>query len=337
MDYNSKLMQEITIGVSVIICCYNSAHKIKSTLEHLAIQKKHANFPFEIILVNNNSTDNTVEKAIQLWQALGQPFPLVVKDENLPGLNNARLRGIETAGYEYLIFCDDDNSLCDNYLIKVISIFESRGEVAMIGGVGEAIIDMKKPEWFTNAKGFGYAIGTENRNTGYTNSVYGAGMAVRKSFFWYLQNENIQFLLTDRVKNTLSSGGDTELCTLVNCSVKKIWFDECLKFKHYLDKSRIDWHYYLRLRASFGKANAFLRLYTEGYLHKKEITAFKDFAIFIMRYPHLIIFAKWNTSLKHANAVQQYYYLRTNFLQYKKLKEMLPVAMTNKKFMQLHK
>ena len=139
-------MQEIAIGVSVIICCYNSALKIKPTLEHLALQKRNTNLPFEIILVNNNSTDNTVEKAIGIWLKLGQPFPLVVKEENRPGLNNARLKGIETANYAYLIFCDDDNSFCDDYLINVKSIFESMNEVAMIGGVGEAVIEVNKPD-----------------------------------------------------------------------------------------------------------------------------------------------------------------------------------------------
>jgi glycosyltransferase involved in cell wall biosynthesis len=337
MDNNRKLMKDVCAGVSVIICCYNSSLKIKATLEHLAIQKKRSDFPFEIILVNNNCTDDTIEISIQIWEKLEHPFPLIIREENRPGLNYARLKGIETARYEYLIFCDDDNSLCNDYLQNVITIFEEKHEVAMIGGVGEAVFGNNEPTWFKQTKGFGYAIGKENRKTGYANSVYGAGMAIRKSIFLYLQNDSIKFILTDRVKNTLSSGGDTELCTLVNCSSKKIWFDECLTFLHHLDTQRINWNYYLRLRASFGKANAFLCLYSPDYSNQNIVKACKEFAKFITRYFHLILFAKWNTSSKYAEAVQRYYFLQTNLFQYTKLKEKLPIALANKKLMQLLK
>jgi glycosyltransferase involved in cell wall biosynthesis len=336
VDINSKLMQEITIGVSVIICCYNSALKLESTLTHLALQDSAPNIPFEIILVNNNSTDNTVEIAKKKWKSIQEPFPLFVIDECKPGLNNARLKGIEKAKYEYIILCDDDNSLCSKYISTVTSIFEKKNDVVMIGGVGEAVLQIVAPSWFSEVKGFGYAVGNEARVTGYTDSVYGAGMAIRKSVFKYLQNENVKFILTDRIGKTLSSGGDTELCTLINCSKGKIWFDESLTFKHCLEEHRINWLYYLKLRASFGIANAYLNLYLDEYTQTNSITVFINFAKFVIRYPHLIFLAKWKYKAKYADAIQRYNFLKTIYVQRKNLRDKLLIAKANMTFMKMN-
>ena len=45
-------------GISVIICCYNSSLRLDETLKHLINQKTHG-FNWELIVVDNASTDNT--------------------------------------------------------------------------------------------------------------------------------------------------------------------------------------------------------------------------------------------------------------------------------------
>jgi glycosyltransferase involved in cell wall biosynthesis len=54
-------------GVSVIICCYNSEKRIEEVLHHLDKQKDTNHFLWEIILVDNASTDNTAEIARNTW------------------------------------------------------------------------------------------------------------------------------------------------------------------------------------------------------------------------------------------------------------------------------
>ena len=58
-------------GISVIVCCYNSAAVIEGTLEKLAGQKFKTVFPKEVILVNNNCTDDTGGIAEQIWKKNG--------------------------------------------------------------------------------------------------------------------------------------------------------------------------------------------------------------------------------------------------------------------------
>jgi glycosyltransferase involved in cell wall biosynthesis len=178
------MMSTNTKGISVIICCHNSSVKIEATLGNLALQIKQPGTEYEIILVDNNCTDNTIETAQECWRSLHNPFPLCIIQETKTGLSYARQKGIAAAKYEYVVLCDDDNWLCKDYLKKVFMLFETMPDVALLGGVGEAVFENgTAPAWFTNMKGFGYAVGAEGRKTGYTFAVYGAGMGIRKSVF----------------------------------------------------------------------------------------------------------------------------------------------------------
>ena len=98
-------------GISIIICCYNSAKRLPETLAHLANQQVDGGVRWELILVNNNSTDETEVVAQNLWGALGSPAPLKIFEEPLPGLSYARNNGMKKAIYEVFLFCDDDNWL----------------------------------------------------------------------------------------------------------------------------------------------------------------------------------------------------------------------------------
>jgi glycosyltransferase involved in cell wall biosynthesis len=46
-------------GVSVIICCYNSRERIEKTLDFIFAQEVEGAIPWEIIIVDNASTDDT--------------------------------------------------------------------------------------------------------------------------------------------------------------------------------------------------------------------------------------------------------------------------------------
>jgi hypothetical protein len=131
-----------------------------------------------------------------------------------------------------------------------------------LGGVGEAVFENgTAPAWFTNMKGFGYAVGAEGRKTGYTFAVYGAGMGIRKSVFEKLVEKKLSFVLSDRKGKEISSGGDAEICIIIKKAGYNIFFDSSLCFKHYISLERLHWKYYLDLRKSFGIATAFLKAY----------------------------------------------------------------------------
>jgi len=313
-------------GISVIICCYNSAGRLPDTLKHLALQEVPLDVEWEIIVVNNASTDNTKDVAQAEWARYNlRNIELKEVNEPTPGLNYARKKGIDESNYEYLIFCDDDNWLCKDYIFKVYDIFELMPEVGMIGGVGEAAFESSPPKWFLEMEGFGYAVGVEGRNTGYVNSVYGAGMAIRKFLFLSIINKGISFVLTDRNGASLSSGGDSEISLLMNLAGQKIYLDTSLRFKHFLTAKRLDWKYYLRLRRSFGKANAYLNLYDKALFPqsaKQKENRLKQFLLlsrYLLRHFPYILFPQYFENSRCANCVQAISMQLTTFLEFKKL------------------
>src|SRR5260221_14664859 len=63
-------------GVSVVICCYNSAARLPETLKHLARQVVPPSIPWEGILVNKASRDDTTDVAARVWKEGGAPAPM---------------------------------------------------------------------------------------------------------------------------------------------------------------------------------------------------------------------------------------------------------------------
>src|SRR5207245_9963396 len=72
-------------GVSVIVCCHNSASRLPATLTHLAGQRCEGRFAWEVILVDNASSDGTARFAQELWP-LEAPASIRVVHEARIGL-----------------------------------------------------------------------------------------------------------------------------------------------------------------------------------------------------------------------------------------------------------
>ncbi|GGH15328.1 hypothetical protein GCM10007352_24030 [Mucilaginibacter phyllosphaerae] len=235
---------------------------LEQTLLHIITQKTDEDVNYEVIIVDNASTDGTQQKAKEIWYKNNQGnINLNVIFEPTPGLANARQRGINEAKYEYLVFCDDDNRLDEYYLSNVVKLFNTHANAAVLGGNGTA--DFAKgfvqPTWF---KAFyqSYATGALAANEGVVSSVYGAGMAVRKSVLKQLAGM-CPMLLADRKQKQLTSGGDTEICLRARLAGYQILYSPELTFKHFLVPQRLTWPYLKKLHIGLAKSYMVINLY----------------------------------------------------------------------------
>jgi cellulose synthase/poly-beta-1,6-N-acetylglucosamine synthase-like glycosyltransferase len=260
------------IGVSVVVCCYNSARRLPQTLAHLASQQVAEEIPWEVIVIDNASTDGTAEVAQRSWPQ-GSTVPLRIVHEPRLGLSYARARGFSEARYEIVSFVDDDNWVCPEWVRIVQEIMCHHGEVGACGGFIEAICEETPPRWFEHYKQC-YAPGAQGQDEGgdvtWRGFLMGAGLTVRKSAWEQIVRKGFQFLLVDRQGTALTAGGDHELCFAINLAGWRLWYDPRLRLRHFLPTSRLSWRL-LRLQArGAGMCEAALDCYRFALLDGKQ-------------------------------------------------------------------
>ena len=249
-------------GVSVIICCYNSAQRLPATLNALAAQHCQPSLQWEVIIVDNGSVDNSGSLAREIWKTLNNTSPIKIVIEPAQGLSNARRRGVSEAQYTYLLFCDDDNWLGENYVQGVFDIFQSDDRIAATGGMGIPVFESSEPFWFYEyAEAF--ALGSQEilREDGRQLNLYGAGMGVRLSVLNDLYSAGFTPLFSGRKGTSLSSSEDTELTSIFVLQGYNLAYSDELKFYHFMTKERLTFDYLKRLYIAFGNDGPVRNLY----------------------------------------------------------------------------
>jgi glycosyltransferase involved in cell wall biosynthesis len=241
---------QLADGISVIICCYNSAERLQPTLEHLARQQFERPLNWEIVLVNNASTDDTKLRAETIWQQLGSPAPLRIMEEHKPGTDHARRHGIFAARYAYFVFCDDDNWLAKDYLALLYDYLEQHPKVGAVGGESFAASNVELPVWFKEAAGY-YAVGAPAKKTCDISDygLWGAGMGGRVQNFRMALPEQIPLLNAGRVGSSTGMGEDGEMCKRIVLQGYEVHFYDKLILHHFIDAKRVTVEYYRKLVA----------------------------------------------------------------------------------------
>jgi glycosyltransferase involved in cell wall biosynthesis len=239
------------IDCSVILCCYNGKQRLRPTLEHLAKQKVEASLKWELIFVDNASTDDSAALAEALWKELGATTIMRVVRETKPGLIFARKAGVEAANGKYILFCDDDNWLKDDYLQKACELMEQMPNVGAVGGQGIGVADMELPKQWKHWAG-DYACGKIMEQSGICEEIrmlFGAGLVVRKE----LLNRAFAAPLVSvgRDGDKLTGGDDQEICYRVMLQGYHLYYDERLVFKHYMPEGRLNEAYHSKMIEGF--------------------------------------------------------------------------------------
>lgn len=243
-------------GVSVVVCCYNSAERLPRTLGHLAAQHVRDGLQWEVIVVDNASTDDTSRVALTCWPAAA-PAPLHVVREPRLGLSYARRRGFGEAKYEIISFVDDDNWVCSEWVQFTSEVMGQQSDVGACGGLTEALCEVTPPWWFERYKD-DYAIGAQAQEPGditWTRGwLWGAGLSVRKSAWQQLVSDGFRFSLTGRQGSGLGAGEEVELCYALRSAEWRLWYDPRLQLRHFLPAHRLKWSYLRSLHRGFGAA-----------------------------------------------------------------------------------
>lgn len=143
---------------SVIIPCYNVADKVGLQLQALVQQEE--NEPFEVVLVNNKSTDDLVS-AVAPYE--GKLNIRIIDAFEHAGVSYARNVGVGAARGDYLIFCDGDDVVSPHFVAHGQKALKSHPIYAAgfvpvdtskflsvesaLAGIEEATFEAPRDEW----------------------------------------------------------------------------------------------------------------------------------------------------------------------------------------------
>src|SRR5690606_5800083 len=118
-----------TFEVSVVVCTRNRAAQLQTMLAHYT--NVQTDVPWELVIVDNGSTDNT---SAVLAEFMPQArFPMRVVQETKPGLSRARNTGWRAAKADIVAFSDDDCYPERDFVTQTYGAFQ-RKDVNYVGG-----------------------------------------------------------------------------------------------------------------------------------------------------------------------------------------------------------
>jgi glycosyltransferase involved in cell wall biosynthesis len=134
--------------VSIIVCTYNRQEYLKIALKSILDQKKH-NLIYEVIIIDNNSPDNTKQVALNFISEHPEINSRYIL-ETRQGISYTRSRGFEESKYKYVAYSDDDAYYSPDYFHELEKLINNNPTIKAFGG--KVLLDYeegKPPKWET--------------------------------------------------------------------------------------------------------------------------------------------------------------------------------------------
>jgi glycosyltransferase involved in cell wall biosynthesis len=125
------------VDVSVVVCTFNRAALLRDTLASLEKLETEDQFRYEVVVVDNGSTDET--PALLDETSRGYPVPFRGVREPKPGVAAARNRGIRESTGEWVAFFDDDQVADPRWLAELLALAREKG-VRCVAGANRLLL-----------------------------------------------------------------------------------------------------------------------------------------------------------------------------------------------------
>src|SRR5215469_3709073 len=135
---------ESEMQISVILCIYNGADSLPAALTSLSKMSIPDGMSWEVVLVNNNSTDETGKIIEEFARTSG--FTVQHLFEPKQGRAFALNAGIRKARGEIIAFTDDDVIVDPQWLVGLSNMFATFECIALAGRV-KPLWDKPQPDW----------------------------------------------------------------------------------------------------------------------------------------------------------------------------------------------
>lgn len=144
------------VAATILICTYNRAAFLEETLESLAETPPEPGFSWDVLVVDNNSSDST-RAVVERWTSRF-PVPLRYLFEGRQGKSIALNSGMAAAPAEVIVFTDDDVYVPPGWLAEAVSPLLARDDIDYTGGPVEPIWGAAPPAWLKETGKLGGTI-----------------------------------------------------------------------------------------------------------------------------------------------------------------------------------
>jgi glycosyltransferase involved in cell wall biosynthesis len=131
------------VKLSVVVCTRNRAASLARTLESLARVEPPRRAGWQVVVVDNGSSDDTA----QVIGRFAARLPLAACSEPRPGVSLARNAGVAAADGDYLVWTDDDVTVGPDWLRGYETAIEAHPRAAFFGGPIRVRFVGDPPRW----------------------------------------------------------------------------------------------------------------------------------------------------------------------------------------------
>ena len=240
------------ISISVVISTYNRSTYLTKAIDSLVCQAMPAD-SFEIIIVDNNSTDRTQELVAPYCRS-SQPTIRYVKEPQ-QGLSFARNRGAQEAHGSKVAFLDDDAIADKAWLTELIRVYRQYPGAGAVGGKIKLSWPIEKPSWLTHNLEISYGaldFGDKIQELHYPRTPFGGNFSIPRELFLTLGGFNKAL---GRSSTHLLSSEEVYLCQLMEQRGKKVYYAPQALVYHTVLPERLNRKYLIKRAYSQGKSN----------------------------------------------------------------------------------
>ena len=266
------------INLTIAIPTYNGAHRLPTLLQLLQNQINTEHITWEIIVVDNNSTDDTAKIVHEYQKDWRHPFPLKYCLETQQGAAHARKRAVSEAHGVLIGFLDDDNYPEPNWVYTAYTFSTLHPKCGAYASQIHPAWETEPPPNFKRITPF-LAI-TER---GDIPLLYdkrkkmlppSAGLVVRKQAWQDIPHNPI---LTGRANGNMLTGEDTEMLSYIQKAGWEIWYNPAMEIHHQIPHWRLQKEYLLPFFRGIGLS----RYVTRMVNIKPQLRPFVSFAYMI--------------------------------------------------------
>lgn len=218
--------------ISVIVCSRNRAQTLPLVLDSLLTSANVASTDWEVLVVDNGSTDKTAPLCLSYQQKFPRHFRFLMEPKR--GKSNALNRAVASARGQVLAFTDDDAVCTSDYLQAIRDVFRDNGIDAAQGRV---LLECEggRPDWMDDS--FGLTLSLRDLGdevTTLVGTLDGVNMMVRAEVF-----RKIGGFCAELGPGAVGLWEDTEISLRMRKSGLHLVYAPRVLVRHHLPRERV--------------------------------------------------------------------------------------------------